>query len=171
MNKCIEVIVNSAGEVTKIISEVSCEPTVINPWFWYVVLGVVVFIGLPVIWSLALAPLWRVWAQRKEGEAALEQAYKEQKIQIAQAESRKDAASLNKQAAIIEAEAVSEQIKRIGNQLTEHDLYLKWQWIEMMEKQPNNSVIYVPTEASLPILEAGKRKGGKSISEEEIPEK
>jgi regulator of protease activity HflC (stomatin/prohibitin superfamily) len=111
-----------------------------------------------IAWSLFGLPVWRVWAQSKQGEADLQQAHKEQQIQVSKAQGRLDAATINKQAAIIEAEAVAEQIERIGATLTKHDLYLRWQWIKMMEERPNGSTIYVPTEAGLPILEAGKRE-------------
>ena len=110
-------------------------------------------------WVLVGYPHWRVWSSHQRGLADLQQAKNEQQIQIAQAQSRLDAAELNKKAAIIEAEAVSEQIKAIGGELTEHDLYLKWQWIKMMEDRPDegdHSVIYVPTEANIPILEASR---------------
>ncbi len=115
------------------------------------------FIVILISWFLFGYPMWKVWASGKSGEADLQQAHKEQQIQVSKAQGRLDAARLNKEAAIIEAEAVSEQITKIGSQLTEHDLYLKWQWIKMMEERPENSVIYVPTEAGIPILEAGKR--------------
>ena len=108
-----------------------------------------------IAWFLFGYPIWRVWASQKQGEADLQQAHKEQQIQVSKAQGRLDAAELNKKAAIVEAEAVSAQIEKIGKQLTEHDLYLKWQWIKMMEERPESSVIYVPTEANLPILEAG----------------
>jgi hypothetical protein len=120
--------------------------------------GIVILVLIFIVWSLFGLPIWRVWAQRKQGEADLQQAHKEQQIQVSKAQGRLDAAAINKQAAIIEAEAVAAQIERIGATLTEHDLYLKWQWIKMMEERPESSVIYVPTEANLPILEAGKRK-------------
>ncbi len=110
-----------------------------------------------IAWFLFGYPIWRVWASQKQGEADLQQAHKEQQIQVSKAQGRLDAAELNKKAAIVEAEAVSAQIEKIGKQLTEHDLYLKWQWIKMMEERPESSVIYVPTEANLPILEAGGR--------------
>lgn len=117
------------------------------------VIGLVVLI---LFWVLVGYPRWRVWASHQEGLADLQRAKNEQQIQIAQAQSRLDAATLNKQAAVIEAQAVALQITEIGQQLTAHDLYLKWQWIKMMEERPNNSVIYVPTEAGLPILEANR---------------
>lgn len=80
----------------------------------------------------------------------------EQRIQVAQAEGRLLAANKNKDAAIIEAEAVAAQINVIGEGLTKHDLYLRWQWIKMMEDR-DGETIYVPTEANLPILEATRR--------------
>jgi hypothetical protein len=113
---------------------------------------------LLIAWGLFGLPVWRVWAQQKQGEADLQQAHKEQQIQVSKAQGRLDAANINKQAAIIEAEAVSAQIETIGKTLTQHDLYLKWQWIKMMEERPESSVIYVPTEANIPIMEAGKRQ-------------
>lgn len=112
--------------------------------------------ALILFWVLFGYPHWRVWASHQSGLADLQKAKNEQQIQIAQAQSRLDAAELNKKAAIIEAQAVAAQITEIGQQLTEHGLYLRWQWIKMMEERPDASVIYVPTEANLPILEASR---------------
>lgn len=104
-----------------------------------------------------ILPVYNVWAAHKQGEADLARAQNEQQIQVAEAKGRVAAAELNKQAAIVEAEAVAEQIKRIGEKLTTHDLYLRWQWIRMMEDR-DGATIYVPTEANLPILEATRLK-------------
>lgn len=120
--------------------------------FWIIVGLVGIF-----VWFVFVYPYWNVFASKLSGEAKLQEAMNEQRVQLAAAKARKEAATINKEAAIIEAEAVSAQIEKIGQKLTAHDLYLKWQWIQMMEKRPENSTIYVPTEANLPILEAGKR--------------
>jgi len=106
-------------------------------------------------WALWLwgFPRYRVWFAHQKGLADLARAQNEQQIQVAHASGRLKAADLNKRAAIIEAEAVSKQIEVIGTNLKEHDLYLRWQWIKMMEER-QGSTIYVPTEANLPILEA-----------------
>lgn len=111
-------------------------------------------VAVVLAWILVGYPTWRVWAAHKSGMADLQRAKNEQQIQVAEAQGRLDAAALNKQAAVVEAEAVALQIEAIGKQLTTHDLYLRWQWIKMMEERPENSTIYVATEASLPILEA-----------------
>ena len=109
------------------------------------------------LWLLIGYPVWNVWSSRKAGEAELQEAMNYQKIQIAEAQSRLDAAEINKKAAIIEAQAVAAQVKEIGIQLTQHDLYLRWQWIKMMEDREGET-IYVPTEANIPILEATRRE-------------
>lgn len=119
------------------------------------------FVAVILLWTLVGYPKWRVWAAHQAGLADLQRAKNEQQIQTAQARGRLDAADLNKQAAIIEAQAVAAQIDAIGSQLTEHDLYLRWQWIKMMEdthSDSETSVIYVPTEANIPILEATRLK-------------
>jgi hypothetical protein len=127
--------------------------------FWWIGTVVVVIVVLNMIWGLGIGPRWKVWAAHQEGLADLAKANNEQQIQIAKAKARLDAATLNKQAAIVEAEAVAAQIEAIGSQLTEHDLYLRWQWIKMMEDGNSGAkVIYVPTEANLPILEASRLK-------------
>lgn len=126
-----------------------------TPW----IEAAIAVVALIVFWSLVGYPKWRVWAAHQEGLADLAAAKNEQQIQIAQAQSRLDAAQLNKQAAIIEAEAVAEQVAKIGTELTHHDLYLRWQWIKMMEMAHDgndSTIIYVPTEANLPVLEAGR---------------
>ena len=43
----------------------------------------------------------------------------------------------------------------IGGSLKGNEEYLRYLWIDNLEKG-NNSVIYVPTEAGLPILEANR---------------
>lgn len=120
---------------------------------------VVIVVILIVLWALIGHPIWNVWASHKRGEADLQQARNEQQIQIAEAQSRLDAAELNKKASIIEAEAVAAQIEKIGQKLTAHDLFLRWQWINMMKESPaKRETIYVPTEAQIPITEATRRK-------------
>lgn len=116
--------------------------------------GVLPLFTLILFWTLVGYPKWRVWASHQAGLADLQRAKNEQQIQVAEAQGRLDAAQINKKAAVVEAEAVALQIAAIGKELNQHDLYLKWQWIKMMEEHSDESIIYVPTEASLPILEA-----------------
>lgn len=114
--------------------------------------------GIAALWAFFawFGPVYGVWTAHKEGQADLARARNEQAIQIAEAQNRLAAAEMNKKAAIVEAEAVAEQMKVIGENVAAHPLYLTWQWIEMMRDR-DGTTIYVPTEANLPVLEAGRR--------------
>lgn len=130
---------------------------ILGPFIWVIYLVPVLALVL-CLWGLVGYPKWKVWASHQSGLADLTRARNEQQIQVAEAQGRLDAAEINKKAAVVEAQAVALQIEAIGKQLTEHDLYLKWQWIKMMEdRHDKSSTIYVPTEANIPIMEAGKR--------------
>lgn len=111
------------------------------------------------VWGLfALGAIYGVWSAHKTGQADLAQAHNEQQIQVSKAQGRLDAADLNKKAEIIDAEAVAKSVEIIGTALHNNHGYLQWKWIHMMEERDSGDTIYVPTEASLPILEAGKRR-------------
>ena len=113
------------------------------------VFGVMALVGL----CMWVFPIYGVWKSEKDGIAKLKEANYEEQIAIAKANSRLKAAEANKQAEIIEASAVSESIKIIGLSLQANSSYLRWQWIKKLD-ETQNKIIYVPTEANLPILEA-----------------
>jgi len=155
MEKCFRGAVDFSGKITDVISEISCNassPLIeFNLWWASAIILVLVF-----LWFLAGYPIWAVWAGKKKGEAELSEANFAEQVAIAKARARLSAAEMNKQAEVVEAEAVAVSINTIGDALQKNDSYLRWQWIKMMD-QNSNSTIYVPTEAGLPILEAGKR--------------
>jgi hypothetical protein len=119
-----------------------------------IILSIIGFIAF-LCWVL---PIYSVWAAHKSGQADLAKAKNEQQVQVAEANGRLNAAEINKQAQMIEAEAISKSVEIIGKSLHDNAGYLQWQWIKMMEDRDSGDTIYVPTEAGLPILEAGKRR-------------
>lgn len=121
---------------------------------WYYEVGIVA--GAVIALLMWILPVYSVWAARKSGEAELAEANFAEQVAIAQANARKAAANANREAEVIEAEAVAESIVKIGNALRNNAGYLQWQWIKNIADTENN-VIYIPTEAGLPILEAGNR--------------
>lgn len=102
-------------------------------------------------------PRYRVWQQGLEGEAELKRAEQNRKIAVQEAEAKKEAAKSLADAEIIRAEGVAKANAIIGNSLKGNEDYLRYLWIDNLEKN-QNSVIYVPTEAGLPILESGRLK-------------
>lgn len=71
-----------------------------------------------------------------------------------------DAARLNAQAEVAAAQGVAEANRIIADSLGGPEGYLRWRYIEMLSEtgmvRQGRDVIYVPTEAGLPILEAGR---------------
>ena len=54
------------------------------------------------------------------------------------------------------AKGTAEANRIIGDSLKNNEAYLRYLWIHNLE-EGKNEVIYIPTEAGMPILEAGKR--------------
>jgi hypothetical protein len=120
--------------------------------------GIVALSALVVIGFLMwLLPVYGVWCARKQGEAELAEANFAEQVAIAQATARLKAAEMNREAEEIEAKAVANSVKVIGDSLKNNDGYLRWQWIKGMA-ETGSDIIYVPTEANLPILEATRRQ-------------
>lgn len=114
-------------------------------WF-----GVVV-----VVLSMWGCPQYNVYSARKDGEAVLAHAQSSREVAVAEAKAKMESASLLAQADTIRAHGVARSNIIIGQSLT--DSYLHWYWIDNIEKNPQ-AVIYVPTEANMPIMEAGRAK-------------
>jgi hypothetical protein len=118
-------------------------------------IGVGVLIAL--IWGCcALGQIYGVWSQSKEGEAELARAESNRQIKTLEAKAFMDSASYRAQAEIIQAEGVATANKIIGDSLNGNESYLRYLWIQSLQ-HGESTVVYVPTEANLPILEAGRR--------------
>ncbi len=117
-----------------------------------ILLGFTVFLG-SCGW---VYPKWKVYAATMTGEAEYAQAEQNRRISILEAEAELESAKALAAAEVERAKGVAEANAIIGQSLKDNEAYLRWQWIKNLESG-SNSVIYVPTEAGLPILEAGKR--------------
>lgn len=101
-------------------------------------------------------PRYTVYQQGMAGEAELRRAEQNRQIAVNEAEAKRDAAKMLAEAEIERAKGVAEANKIIGESLEGNESYLRYLWVQGLQ-EGSNSVIYVPTEANLPILEAGKR--------------
>lgn len=113
---------------------------------------VIVALGSFALWAV---PQYNVYEQRKAGEAALAHAQSSREVAVAEAKAKMEAATLLAQADTIRAHGVARSNEIIGASLKDNEAYLHWLWIDNIEKNPQ-AVIYVPTEANLPIMEAGR---------------
>lgn len=99
-------------------------------------------------------PTYNVWQKGLNGKAQLAEAEWNRQITIKEAEAELESAKLKKQSDVIRAEGIAEANLIIADSIS--DEYLKYKFIEGLN-DGNTEVIYVPTEANLPILEAGNR--------------
>jgi regulator of protease activity HflC (stomatin/prohibitin superfamily) len=118
-------------------------------------LGILLLVGLS-MWG---CPVYSVWEQGLVGQAELRRAEQNRQIAIQVAQATEQSAEHLKQAEITRAEGVAQANKIIGSSLHENEDYLLYLWIHNLAEAEKNGaeVIYVPTEANLPILEAGRR--------------
>jgi hypothetical protein len=125
-----------------------------EPKFWPVVrdlmLCVLAFVALG-MWG---CPTYNVWQQGLVGQAELRRAEQNRQITIQEARAKQEAATLLAGAEIERAKGVAAANKIIADGLRGHDEYLRYLWIDKLASSQAREVIYIPTEANMPILEA-----------------
>lgn len=134
------------------------------------VLGCLVFFILAVPVGIICLGMWgcpqyNVYHQGMEGEAKLREAESSRMIKTLEAKAALESSKMLAAAEVERAKGVAESNKIIGEGLKGNHEYLVYLWIQSLGDKDNH-VIYVPTEANIPILEAGRflkplREGGK----------
>ena len=125
-------------------------------------IGILGLFGFVLVVSIIGGGLWggpryQVYSSRLSGEAELAQAQYTRQVAVLEANAKMDSAKLLADAEVQRAIGVAKANKIIGDSLKGNEGYLRYLWIQNLENQKKAQVIYVPTEAGLPILEAGKR--------------
>lgn len=110
-----------------------------------------------IVLMMAGCPHYNVWQQNLAGKAALARASQDRQISVMEALAKKEAATNLAEAEIERAKGVARANQIIGDSLRNNEEYLRYLWIDGLQNTGKTQVIYVPTEANLPILEAGKR--------------
>ncbi len=104
-------------------------------------------------------PQYKVWQQNKEGEAELAKAEQNRQIKVQEAKAEEEAAKSLAQAEITRAEGKSKANEILVKSLGGPQNYMQFLWVDAM-KNGQNQTIYVPTEANLPVTEAGRMLQG-----------
>ncbi|WP_138509559.1 membrane protease subunit [Maricaulis alexandrii] len=104
------------------------------------------------MWGL---PQYGVWQQELAGRAELVRAEQNRRIAVLEAQARLEAEELNAQAEIARAHGVAEANAIVAEGLGGPEGYLRYLWIQSLGEN-GQDVIYIPTEAGLPILEASR---------------
>lgn len=114
------------------------------------VIGVVVVIVALIAGAMAGMPTYNVYSAKMEGEASLARAQSVKQTLVTQAQAEKDAAVLRAQAIAI-----------VGQAAKDFPEYRQQEFIGAFADAMNNGriqqIIYVPTEANIPITQAGHR--------------
>ena len=108
---------------------------------------VLVFVGM----AFAI-PWYHVWSQEMEGKAEFAKAEQNRKIKIEEAKANLEAEKLNAQAEIERAKGAAEAIRIENGSIT--PTYIQYLWVRQQSDLSDKTVIYVPTETNLPILES-----------------
>lgn len=128
-------------------NNVSLSPKFIKSALWGVV-GIIVF----VVAMAFIKPWYNVWSQEMEGKAEFAKAEQNRKIKIEEAKANLEAEKLNAQAEIERAKGAAEAIRIENGSIT--PTYIQYLWVRQQSDLSNKTVIYVPTETNLPILES-----------------
>jgi regulator of protease activity HflC (stomatin/prohibitin superfamily) len=129
--------------------------------------GISVTIGSVIAAIVVLAivmiglPTYNVYSKQMQGKAAYEQAVQDRRIRVLEAQALLDSAQLTAQAEVARARGTNEANRIMAESLGGPDNYLRWSYINMLGEtagKPGREVIYIPTEATMPILEASRSR-------------
>ena len=116
-----------------------------------VIVGAIAMVGMPT---------YNVYSKQMKGKAAYEEAVQNRRIRVLEAQALLDSAELTAKAEIARARGTNEANRIMAESLGGPENYLRWAYINMLQEtagKGDRSVIYLPTEAGMPILEAGRR--------------
>lgn len=110
---------------------------------------------LIVAWAWG-GPKYNVWRQEMRGKAEFAQAEQNRRIRVEEAKANLEAEKLNAEAEVARAKGAAEAIAIENGALT--PTYIQYLWVRQQNANSNNKIIYIPTEAGLPVLEAGRMR-------------
>lgn len=116
---------------------------------WTLIIGI--FCLFLIVGVILLYQPFKVWSRELSGKASLKEAEWDRQIAVEEAKAELESAELKKEADIIRAEGIAEANKIISKSLTTQ--YLRWLWIKGLQ-DGSSEIIYIPTEAGIPIMEA-----------------
>ena len=128
-------------------NNINVTPDLIKKVIWGIAVILVVVISMAFI-----RPWYNVWSQEMEGKSEFAKAEQNRKIKIEEARANLEAEKLNAQAEIERAKGAAEAIKIENGSIT--PTYIQYLWVRQQSDLSNKTVIYIPTETNLPLLES-----------------
>lgn len=128
-----------------------------EPKFGVIISQIVFAIAVVTTATMAGCPQYNVYEQRTQGEAELQRANYSKQVAVQEAQAKMDSAKLLAAAEVERAKGVAKANQIIGDSLHNNEDYLRYLFVNNLE-HTQNQVIYIPTEANMPILEASRIK-------------
>ena len=128
-------------------TNINITPKIIKGTLWGG--GAIIFM---VVAMAFIRPWYNVWSQEMEGKAEFAKAEQNRKIKIEEARANLEAEKLNAQAEVERAKGAAEAIRIENGSIT--PTYIQYLWVRQQSDLSDKTVIYVPTETNLPLLES-----------------
>lgn len=127
-----------------------------------IIVAFVIFVGI----GLVGCPTYRVYSAEMSGRALLAEAQSSRQIANLEAKAKLESAKSLAAADIIRAEGAATANRVLQNSLGGPEGYLRYLQIQALEDS-KASLIYVPTEAGLPMTESGRIRSNQAPAEAE----
>jgi regulator of protease activity HflC (stomatin/prohibitin superfamily) len=118
-------------------------------------LGIVLLFALTLSGVLWGCPTYNVYSKEQAGRAALAEAQSSRQIAVLEAKARLESAKMLADAEVVRAEGAARANRILQDSLGGPDGYLRYLQIQAIDSK-EASLIYVPTEGGLPLLESGR---------------
>ena len=109
--------------------------------------------------SMVGCPQYKVYTQSMRGKADFKEAEINRQILVEEARAQEEALQMRARGEAerekIKADASAYSVEKVGETLEANQSYLRWMWINEVAGGEGER-IYIPTEAGMPILEAGR---------------
>lgn len=122
------------------------------------------FLGTIVVWTIMIfvfgglygCPKYNVWQQEMSGKAEFAKAEQNRRIKIEEAKANLEAEKLNAEAEVERAKGAAKAIQIENGSIT--PTYIQYLWVRQQNNLNGKTIIYIPTETNLPLLEANRNK-------------
>lgn len=129
----------------------------ISDFKWWVK-RVSIAVGILVVAGMSGCPMYNVWEQSLAGKAELVRAEQNRQILINEAKAKEQSSVHWANAEVERAKGAAQANQIVADSLGGSEGYLRWLFIEKLDEIKSGQVIYLPTEAGIPILEASRIK-------------
>lgn len=101
---------------------------------------------------------YSIWSAEMQGREQLALANQNREILVREATAKRDAAKLMAEAEVERARGVAQANEIVQNGLGGHEGYLRYLYIQSLSEAKGSgaTIIYVPSDGSLPVTEAGR---------------